>query len=183
MEGNMIEPENRMQYWHLQQQKWTRRWSHEVMQFRKRQTPCDVTDTLCCAKWLQSFPTLCNSMDCSPPGSSVHGILQARILEWVAISSSRGSSRLRDWTHVSYIICTGRQVLYHWCHLGSPIVTDRWKLNIDGNGVHFLNRNTLTDLENKLILTKGERRKPRMRQEDGIETYPQIYIYIYTYNE
>ena len=61
-------------------------------------------------------------------------------------------------------------------------MTDRWKLNIDGNGVHFLNRNTLTDLENKLILTKGERRKPRMRQEDGIETYPQyIYIYIYIY--
>ena len=40
--------------------------------------------------------TLCNPMDCSPPGSSVHGILQARILEWVAISFSRGSSRPRD---------------------------------------------------------------------------------------
>ena len=43
-------------------------------------------------KLLQSCPTLCGPMDCSPPGSSVHGILQARILEWVAISSSRGSS-------------------------------------------------------------------------------------------
>ena len=43
-------------------------------------------------------PTLFNSMDCSPPGSSVHGILQARILEWVAIPFSRGSSRPRDWT-------------------------------------------------------------------------------------
>ena len=40
----------------------------------------------------QSCPTLCNSMDCSPPGSSVHGILQARILEWVAIPFSRGFS-------------------------------------------------------------------------------------------
>ena len=40
----------------------------------------------------QSCPTLCNPMDCSPPGSSVHGILQARILEWVAISSFRGSA-------------------------------------------------------------------------------------------
>ena len=40
----------------------------------------------------QSCPTLCHPMDCSPPGSSVHGILQARILEWVAISFSRGSS-------------------------------------------------------------------------------------------
>ena len=44
------------------------------------------------AKSLQSYPTLCNPMDCSPPGSSVHGILQARILEWVAIPFSRGSS-------------------------------------------------------------------------------------------
>ena len=41
-------------------------------------------------------------MDCSLPGSSVHGILQARILEWVAIPFSRGSSWLRDWTQVSH---------------------------------------------------------------------------------
>ena len=50
---------------------------------------------------------------CSPPGFSVHGILQARILEWVAMPSSRGSSPPRDWTHVSYISRIGRQVLYH----------------------------------------------------------------------
>jgi len=50
---------------------------------------------------LQSCPTLCNYMDCSPPGSSVHGIFQARILEWVAISFSRRSSQPRDWTPVS----------------------------------------------------------------------------------
>ena len=48
-----------------------------------------------------SCPTLCDPMDCSLPGSSVHGILQARILEWVAISFSRGSSQPRDWTLVS----------------------------------------------------------------------------------
>ena len=47
--------------------------------------------------------TLCNSMDCNPPGSSVHGILQAGILEWVAMPSSRGSSQLRDRTQVSHI--------------------------------------------------------------------------------
>ena len=46
---------------------------------------------LCCAKLLQSCPTLCDPMDCSPPGSSVRGILQARILEWVAMPSSRKS--------------------------------------------------------------------------------------------
>ena len=50
-------------------------------------------------------------MDCSPRGSSVYGISQARILEWVAISYSRGSSRPRNRTHVS---CIGRRVLYHW---------------------------------------------------------------------
>ena len=52
-------------------------------------------------------------IDCSPPGSSVHGILQARILEWVAMSSSRGSSWLRDWTPNSNVSCIGKQVLYH----------------------------------------------------------------------
>ena len=51
----------------------------------------------------QSCPTLCDPMDCSLPGSSVHGILQARILEWVAIPFSRGSSWPRDWTQVSCI--------------------------------------------------------------------------------
>ena len=51
----------------------------------------------------QSCPTLCNPVDCSPPGSSVHRILQARILEWVAISFSRGSSQPRDGTQVSRI--------------------------------------------------------------------------------
>ena len=48
----------------------------------------------------QLCPTLCDHMDCSLPGSSLHGILQARVLEWVAISFSRGSSRPRDWTWV-----------------------------------------------------------------------------------
>ena len=56
---------------------------------------------------------VCNPVDCSPPGYCVHGILQARILEWVAMPSSRGSSWLRDRTHVSYFSCTGRWVLYH----------------------------------------------------------------------
>ena len=49
----------------------------------------------------QSCPTLCDPVDCSPPGSSVHEIFQARILEWVAISFSKGSSQSRDRTRVS----------------------------------------------------------------------------------
>ena len=51
----------------------------------------------------QSCPTLCDHLDSSPPGSSVHGILQARILEWVAIPFSRGSCQPRDWIQVSCI--------------------------------------------------------------------------------
>ena len=57
----------------------------------------------------QSCPTLCDPVGCSLPGSSVHGILQARILEWAAIPFSRGSSRPRDQTLVSYLHC--RQIL------------------------------------------------------------------------
>ena len=56
----------------------------------------------------QSCSTLCYPMNCSPPGSSVHGISQARILDWIAISYSRGSSRLRDLTQVSCISCISR---------------------------------------------------------------------------
>ena len=62
----------------------------------------NLTNVLC-AKLLQSCPTLCDPMDCSPPGSSVHGILQAKILEWVAIPFSRVSSWCRDQTYISYI--------------------------------------------------------------------------------
>ena len=70
----------------------------------------------------QSCPTLCNPMDCSPPGSSVHGILQARILEWVAISFSRGSSQPRDRTQVSRIAgrCFNLWATIYQCLHGFP---------------------------------------------------------------
>ena len=54
-----------------------------------------------CAKLVQLCLTLCNPRDCSPPGSSVCGILQTRIMEWVAMSFSRGSFQLRDWPRIS----------------------------------------------------------------------------------
>ena len=57
------------------------------------------------AQLLQLWPTLCDSKGCSPPGSSVPGILQARILEWVAMPSSRRSSQTRHWTQVSCVSC------------------------------------------------------------------------------
>ena len=65
------------------------------------------------AKSLWSCPTHSDPMDCSLPGSAVHAILQARILEWVAMLSSRRSSRPRDQTLISYVSYIGRQVLYH----------------------------------------------------------------------
>ena len=65
------------------------------------------------AKSLQLSLTLCSPMDCSSPGYSVHGISQARILEWVSISSSRGSSQPRDGICISYVSFIGRRVLYH----------------------------------------------------------------------
>ena len=69
------------------------------------------------AQLLQLGPTLYDTMDCSPPGSSVHGIFQARILEWVAMTSSRGSSQPRGWTCTSYVSCTGR-----WFFFFFPLV-------------------------------------------------------------
>ena len=60
----------------------------------------------------QSYPTLWDPIDCSPPGSSAHGISQTRILEWVVISFSRASSWPRD--QVSCGSCIGRWILYHW---------------------------------------------------------------------
>ena len=66
-----------------------------------------------CVKSLQSCPTLCRPMFCSLLGSLVHGILQARILEWVTMLFSRGSSRPRDGTCISCVFCIGRWILYH----------------------------------------------------------------------
>ena len=85
---------------------------------------------ICC--WClvtKSCPTLYELMDCSPPNSSVHGTSQARILEWVAISFSKGCPQSRDQTHAS---CISKWILYHgaigkaphldcgWCNLTSP---------------------------------------------------------------
>ena len=69
----------------------------------------------------QSCLTLCDPMDCSPLGCSVHGIFQARILEWVAISSSRGSSQPRDrtpWLSVNSVFCTS-------CEINVPLASER----------------------------------------------------------
>ena len=70
------------------------------------------------AKSLQLCPTLCDPMDCGPPGSSINGILQARILEWVALPSPED---LPDpGTEPVSVSCDGGWVLYHQHHVGSP---------------------------------------------------------------
>ena len=80
---------------------------------------------------------LCDPMDCSSPGSSVHGIFQVRILEWIAIFSSRWSSWHRDQTHV-FCICllNCRQILYHHCgSAGKESACNAWDLgSIPGLG-------------------------------------------------
>ena len=73
-----------------------------------------------CAQSLQVRLTFCDPMHCSLPGSSIHGILQVRILEWVAISFSRGSSPPRNQTH-GLLNC--RQILYRLSYEGSPMST------------------------------------------------------------
>ena len=78
-----------------------------------------------CCLVAKSCLTLCDAMDCSPPGSSVHGISQARILELVAISFCKGSSPTQELNPVS---CIGRWILYHWAtHFQGNILSAFWK--------------------------------------------------------
>ena len=93
---------------------------HCVVIFKRQsqQTPLFFSEgihkvVLLRTKSLQSCLTLCNPMDCSPPGPTVHGLLRARTVEWVAMPSSKGSSPPRNRTHTSDISCIGRQALYH----------------------------------------------------------------------
>ena len=70
----------------------------------------------------QSCLTLCTSKDYSLPSSAVPGIFQARILEWLAISYSKGSSPPRVQTRVSGVSCTGRQILFHCARWEAPVI-------------------------------------------------------------
>ena len=112
---NIIQPYKGMGFWYMLQHEWNLKYS------AKWNKP-DTKDKYCmiplmwgtCAKLLQLFLTLCNPMDCCLSGSLCpYGTLQARILEWVAISFSRGSSQPRNQTRISYISCIGRRVLHH----------------------------------------------------------------------
>ena len=72
-------------------------------------------------------------MDCNPPGSSVKGILQAKILEWVAMPSSRGSSLPRDWTHNSYVSCIAHRFFTHWTTWEALIYFVQDKINMSSS--------------------------------------------------
>ena len=76
---------------------------------------------VCACTHAKTYPSL-RSHDCSPPGSSVHGISQARKQEWVAISYSRGSSQPRNPILISCSYCIGKQILYHWA-IGLWLIT------------------------------------------------------------
>ena len=94
----------------------------------------------------QSCLTLCNPMDCRLPGSSVHGIFQARILEWVAIPFSKGSSQPRDWTRV---YCTSGRFFTIWA-------TREGRENMCLNTLENTYLNTLQ--EKKKLLSIGSRK-------------------------
>ena len=89
--------------------------------------------------------SLCDPMDCSPPGASVHGILQARILKWGAISYSMRSSQLRDLTCISCVSCAGRQILYHYAI---------WKAQITLNAVYKNESNARNSMMNMALFFK-----------------------------
>ena len=93
-------------------------------QVPRKETQLGSRSWVCVCSVVKSWLTLCNLTDCSRPGSSVPGISQARKLEWVAISSSRGPSWPRNWTCIS---CIGRWILYHWASWEAqhPLEADR----------------------------------------------------------
>ena len=78
----------------------------KCLEISERKLPSSTHVTACCCLFTKLCLTLCNPMDCGPPGSSVYGIFQARILEWVAISFFRGSTWTRDQTHIFCITGT-----------------------------------------------------------------------------
>ena len=78
----------------------------------------------------QLCPTICDPMDSSLPGSSVHGMVQARTLEWVVVSSSRASSWPRDWAQVSCNSNNGKRILYCWATWETPYLTVKIKYSL-----------------------------------------------------
>ena len=124
-----------------------------------------------CAKLLQLCPTPCDPMDCSSPGSSVHEILQARMLEWVALPSYRRYSKPRDGTHISYISCIGRQILHHWAICKAlTLLLSYSVLQMIGQisfYIYILGPSQVTLVVNNLPANAGESREAGWIPEEG----------------
>ena len=107
----------------------------------------------------QSCVTLCNPVDCSPPGSSVHGILQARILEWVFIPFSRGSSWPRDQTQVS---CIAGDFFTDWANIGlTKKFVQVFPWDILANLIFYGARAKARQWRNRIKAASGDYRKPQ----------------------
>ena len=143
----------------MDQQCWEKIRGETNFRQRTRKDPFEESEVA------QSCPTLCYCVDCSQPGSSVHGILQARILEWVAISFSRGSSPPRDWTQVSRIAGRrfwGRSIKVEKCRMKR-----RW---------HF----DVVNSSKKPMIWRYS--KVRLGLNGKTERKKHTYLYMYVYN-
>ena len=131
---------------------------------------------LCCvhAKSLQSCPILCNPMDCRLSGSSVHGILQARVLEWVAMTSSRRSSRPRGRTCISSASYTGRGSLAPVGKPPSPteehysvVCTKCWPKSLRWWGTHDTTAEMSQEKDIRVQESHHQRQKPSHDVQQG----------------
>ena len=101
-------------------------------------------------------------MDCSLPGSSAHGIFQARTMEWVATSSSRGSFWPRDRAHISCVSCIGRGILYHWA------TWEAWKMGLNDSKFYSLFSNWEVQ---EYIVNAAERSPQRFQRVSDSQTW------------
>ena len=124
-------------------------------------------------KVTQSRPTLCNPMDCGLPGFSVHGILQARILEWIAIPFSMGSSQLRDQTQLSH---TAGVFLTTWATRESRITSYKSVISIEINQVHYTKLSCLNLFNNIPAEVKNWEHSVSL---DKRLTYPLSFLHLY----
>ena len=116
---------------------------------------------LMCAHLLQSYPTLCNPIDCKLPGSSVYGISQARILEWVAISPSRGSSQLRNQTAPA--LAGGFFTTCDTWRLWLFVTYNKWKMWLDCKEKKSCKKKKVLKQSHVLLMgDKGDGRSPQV---------------------
>ena len=132
----------------------------------------DELSPICKYNWkmlvTQSHPTLCDPVDCSSPGYSVHGILQARILEWVAISFSRGSSQPRDWSQVS---CIGGRFFTVWATRVS------WKMKVHLQYAPLFCFSTITAaIEVSVIFTRDPKERYWIRKKKFFCAFPFLLV-------